>query len=154
MKDGFMCSNPYVSSIFRTWSMNRVLWGGFWVLVEKRTSVLLTSVSSKPRNCSWDLSFVLLPGVADILNNCLLLFVHMPLWKNMFLPCAACLPHVACPCQYTLYTCEPPLNPQRINYLMLWIKLAVAWDFSPPHLLAPFSQVPPSLEMKTQHHTD
>lgn len=39
-----------------------------------------------------------------------------------------------------------PLNPQSINYLMLWIKLAISWHFSLPHLSAPFSQAPLPLQ--------
>lgn len=38
------------------------------------------------------------------------------------------------------------LHSQGINCLSLWIKLTIAWDFRPPHLLAPFSQVPLLLE--------
>ena len=41
---------------------------------------------------------------------------------------------------FTQVTC---LNPQGIHYLILWIKLTIAWNFSLPHLLAPLPQVPP-----------
>lgn len=42
------------------------------------------------------------------------------------------------------------LTSQSTDYLMPWIKLAIVWDFCPPHLSAPFSQVP--LPLEQWHH--
>lgn len=83
----------------------------------------------------------LLPGgmedselTSDYSLHWALLFVYVPLCKSMFLP------PVACPCDWTLYLGDSP-NLRCINYLLLWMKLALAWDFSLPHLPSPFSQV-------------
>lgn len=56
-----------------------------------------------------------------------------------------CLYAKACLChlRFALVTghlCDSP-HLQCISHLLLWIKLATTWDFSLPHLLAPFSQV-------------
>lgn len=47
----------------------------------------------------------------------------MVLWRNMFLS------HTAWPCECTLYSVTL-LIPQGINCQMLWLKVAIAWDFS------------------------
>lgn len=94
---------------------------------------------------------VLLPGgmedselTSDYSLHWALLFVYVPLCKSMFLP------PVACPCDWTLYLGDSP-NLRCINYLLLWMKLALAWDFSLPHLSAPFSQVALPPESKGQY---
>lgn len=54
--------------------------------------------------------------------------------ENMLLSCAAC------PCDCILYTYT------EYKCLILWIEMAIAWDFNLSHLLCLFSQVPPPLE--------
>lgn len=71
--------------------------------------------------------------------NWLLLSVYMPVWKTKF--CKLLLAHHM---KLSLVTGHfTPLNLQCINCLRLWIKLVIAWNFSPLPLWAPFSQVPP-----------
>lgn len=69
--------------------------------------------------------------------NCLLLFVSI---EKHF--CHEWLVHqmqlVLVIVQFAYVT---PLDPQSKNCPMLWLKLAIAWDFSLPHLLPPFSQL-------------
>lgn len=53
------------------------------------------------------LSCVVWIGVSShqiIHYNCLLLFAYTPLWINMVLLHAACLPFVSCPCECTLFS--------------------------------------------------
>lgn len=108
---------------------------------------LVTSVSSKTRNCSWT---VLLSSskVADkseftsiIHYNWLSVFVYTSLRKNTF--CHVRLAHhmqsafvIGCFMHVTL------LNPQSINCLRLWRHLATAGDFCSPHFLAQVPQAP------------
>lgn len=110
-----------------TWSKNGVLWE-FWVLVRK----VLRPVSSKHR-IGLGMCFELLPGVSLLQStHCLLLlaikYLYASMEKHIFAKCILSL---------WLYTLLVILNPQ--NKLMLWVKLAIAWDCSPPHLSAPFS---------------
>lgn len=84
--------------------------------------------------------------------------IHMPLWKNMFSSCAACHPvwlahHVWLALWLYNLLMGLLLNPQSTNCLELWIKLTGAWafSFSLPHLLAPFSRVPPPLTCHGKH---
>lgn len=66
------------------------------------------------------------------------------MWLAQYMQCtlpASC----GCPCDSTLYTVSP-FDSQRMNCLMLWIKLAIAWGFRLPHLSTAFSQVPRPLE--------
>lgn len=67
----------------------------------------------------------------------------MPLWKNIIF-CHVWLVLVIGHSTPVFF-----LNPQSINCPMLWIKLASAWEFSLPHLLAPFSQDPLPPEQQT-----
>lgn len=80
-----------------------------------------------------DDAFVPLPGVSIGVGSLhishydrLLLFVLVPLWQDMFVPCAACPVTVH-------FTNGAPLNPQSINCLSRWIQWATAGDWSPPH---------------------
>lgn len=88
--------------------------------------------------------FVLFPNVADRNEFALdyslnwLLFVYIHLWTDMLLACAASLPGTAYPCDYTLY--EVSLLTPRVK-IMLWLKLAIAWDISPLCFFHPFSKV-------------
>lgn len=72
----------------------------------------------------------------------------MLLWKKHVLPC------VVCPWLYTTWThehctCVTCLNPQSTNCLELWIKLAIAQNFSLLHLSAPLTQfLPPARVVK------
>lgn len=62
--------------------------------------------------------------------------------------CASVEKHISASCGLSLWlnlTHVILLHPQSINCLMLWVKAATAWDFTPPHLLAPFSQVPTTI---------
>ena len=43
-------------------------------------------------------------------------------------------------------------NPQSINCLMFWEKLAIAWDFSLPHLPILFSQFPTLRVVNIEYH--
>lgn len=61
------------------------------------------------------------------------------LWKDLVLPC------VACPCECTLYSWDSSY-PESRDWLMLWMELAIACNFSLPHLSAQASQLPLCLE--------
>lgn len=74
---------------------------------------------------------VLLPGVvyrSELTSEYTLqlAIVFMSPWENMFLP------YVDGPWDYILLMWLL-LKPQNINCLTLWIRLAMAWDFSPAH---------------------
>lgn len=75
----------------------------------------------------------------------LLLFVYIPLWKSRFLLCVAWLTSAVCSCGCILYSCDCSL-PSEYKFSDIWVKLAFAWDFNPPHLLALSSQVPLPLQ--------
>lgn len=94
----------------------------------------VSSVSSKSKNCSWGMFFCFFPGVeyrSKFTLECSLklsiVCLHTSVDKTHF-------------CYMWLvvliihFTHETLLNCQSINFLMLWIRLAIAFDFSWPHI--------------------
>ena len=67
---------------------------------------------------------MLFPGIADK-SEFTSAVIHVPLWKNLFF-------HVCLVLVIIHFIQVTLLNPKSINCWMLWIKLTVAWDFSPP----------------------
>ena len=89
-------------SVVRTWPKNRIL-SAREKTPRKQESCDLGFF--KTQNCCWNV--LLCPsqvqqtevGLLQIIQyNWLLLFVYVPLWKNMFLS--------TCPCDWTLYLCD------------------------------------------------
>lgn len=87
----------------------------------------------------WECLFVSLPCVvnrneftSDYSATVICLYASM---EKHVLTC------VICPCDCNLIHVTL-LNLQSIKCRMFWIKLGVAWGFSPTHLLVSFSQVP------------
>lgn len=62
----------------------------------------------------------------------LLSVVYVALWRNMVLLCAAC----SWDCAFS------SLILRSISGLSIWIQVAIAWGFSPPHVLSLFLHVP------------
>lgn len=123
------------------------MWGVFWVLVRKtprkQNKSLMTSVSSKRWNCSWLVlschSQVKQTGVGLTLSLhywLLLLFIYY---------------YVACPCDWTLSSGDPP-SPQSVHCLTLWIEWPLVFRLlSQAHCLQSSKQFPLTspLEMGT-----
>lgn len=117
--------------IVRTQSKNGIVQEEFWLLLSKlqenKTLVLRPPFLQKHRN-AFKMCFVLFPVVADS--------------SEFSLDCSTGYCYLfasmgkACFCDVWLvfviidFTHVALLNPQCTNYLMLWIELAVAWDFS------------------------
>ena len=104
-------------------------------------------ISSKPWNCSWNVLVcpsqllwmwvvcfrLFITAVHWYLFICLYRktwFCHVQLAHHLWL--ALVIVHFT---QVTLF------NPLSINCLMLWIKLAIAWDFNRPHFWSLFPRV-------------
>lgn len=76
-------------------------------------------------------------------------YTIMPRWKTCFCHTQFVLMIVNSLKPWELHSGDF-LNPQSISCLRTWTKLAISCDFSPAHLLAPFSQVPLLLELWPQ----
>lgn len=86
---------------------------------------LLTSVSSKTWNSSWNLFF---PSQVYWIGVVLFQIIHYN-WQLLF--GFWFVSHVQLALVTERFTCVVPLNSQGLKCLML--NLAIAWDFSSPH---------------------
>lgn len=87
--------------------------------------------------------FMLLPRAAAVIQSNVWTTLSTPLWKSVF--CHLLLSlwlHTVCAPESFTQGCLLTL---RYNLSDTRIKLAIAWDLSPPRWLAPFSQVTPPL---------
>lgn len=90
----------------------------FWGKKKKKKRLQSCHLSSfKPQNWSWNVLFLLLPGVEGRSEFTSAAVIHMPLWKNMFLPC------VVCPCDCILLELMRAFI--RWPFLILSVKLTV-----------------------------
>ena len=109
---------------------NGAVWE-FWELGRKLQGNRMGILRSKfLPNTEWllEYDFMLLPSVADRSTFISAVVTHLPLWKNtFFFFCHVWLVFVTEHLTYVVL-----LNPQSISSLALWIKLAIAWDFSLP----------------------
>lgn len=100
-------------------SKTRVLWTQF---LQKHSIVLGMCFCAPPQGSRYEF-------ISDY--SLLLLFASMPVWRTVVLPSTMSL------WLLTVWTHENLphvtfLNLQRINCLLLWRKVAAAWDFSLP----------------------
>lgn len=114
----------------------------------------LTSAFSKLYNCSWK-GFCDPPLQMECLGVSLLQNIHynwicylfMCLYDKMWFCYVQLALHIHIAHVIVHFThVTDPLSPQSIHCLMLWVKLAISWDLSQPHSLAPFSHVLPPLK--------
>lgn len=95
------------------------------------------SVTSNTRNCSWVMLSCPSQHVVNRneFTSCYSLLLDMALWAKILLPCLSRGLSVVCALPLWLYTLLIwLLLTLSINYLMLWIKMPVAWGFRPPHI--------------------
>jgi hypothetical protein len=91
---------------------------------EKNKTGVMWHQFSQNTKLSLECVFMLLTDKSEFTSA---IVCHLPLWKNMFSPCASCL----CWFYILLITL---LNPWSINCLEFWIKLAIACDPSLTHV--------------------
>ena len=114
--------------------MNVAVWGEFWVLVKNSKKIRLESYDLsflKIIDLYLECVFMLFPGVTEPSEFTLAIFIHKAVWKNVFIY------HLWLVLVILYFTPVFPLNSKSKKCLMLWVILAIAWDFSLPHL-APF----------------
>lgn len=119
--------------IIQTQSKNEVLWD-FWVLIRKQDMSLVTSDSSKHTVVLGSLLRAS-PSFSKykwIYFSCCYSFASME--KTYFFPVKLLL-------VTENLTLVILLNSQSKNWLVLWIKLAIPWEFSPLHFWVLLSQV-------------
>lgn len=125
-------------------SKNGVMWE-LSVLVRKQDKCLVTQCLQSTE-LFLECVFALLPAVVDkteLTSNYSLqpavIMYFMPLWKNMFC-------HMRLVLVIVHFTQVTLLNPQSINCLVLWRKLAIVWGFNLPYFQATCSEAPPPLQ--------
>ena len=127
---------------------SKCLWEHFKKTIQESCDVIFF----KTLNCSLSMLFCDPPTCEFISDYSLLLLLFNG--NKTFNLSFICLYGKTCFCHMLLvlwpkaawirenFTHVTFLNPQGISCQELWIKLAITWDFSLPHLSAPFSQVP------------